>query len=1088
MALRYQTESPRKALPGQMLLVIHDFEARSPDELSLSKGDRIDLIERDDDFGDGWYLGRHVLNGKTGLFPEVYTTTVPRAATSFTSSSSSSMSGMITKSIIGQMVESPVATRSGADTSSVSSMSALSTSNPPSRTPKAGKTQSLNDTKRSTPPALYTSSNPPSSAAAVPAVKSPSTPSGQASQRSLSLGPMADQHADEADSPVINETLSVIDEHITDMSTPRHSITAIEGRMANDSGSEYSSHLDPRLSYITGHETDEEEEGTHTEAEVLRWSPAQVSDFLRVVGVEKSHCDVFRDQEISGEVLLGMDQASLLIKELDLGPVGRRLRTWQKIKALQDEFKAAKHSRQSSANFAGNNGSLDDLTRSRGSTIGAVLPRIPSLLDNPTSQSQNRSSRQVQPRLQQQQQQQQQEPQQQQKQQQKQQQQQEQQQQQRQQKPLRLSSMKASLEAPPSPVPSNSGQNSPRRPSAASVRELHHSRRHSSIDVSREGLGLGAPNSTSSMPHKKQPSFDRNWTMGTVTSTSPSSLPSSGGGKEFLNGHKSASSSDRIERVTNGKDSGYMATTTDLDRGYFSGGEVDSRKSRNVLRKRDSPIHSRNSSYTEEQRHRSATGNYRHSRYGSADSARPQSSVPSGSKRPVSSSGPVARSPTHRAQPVNDESLDPAASPKDAISPALARGVSSSAETKRVTVTTAERRLSTKGSLLAQLQTSKPNPTSRTLGLRAISDAVTGHEKSHAAASPGITSSPLRESPSNSPSLTGSSTPSGSHSKSFETESAEQKNQSSSTTSITSPTSLSGRRKSKKETSAYIRGLERKTPQEQMLDCDYSGWMRKKSSNLMTTWKQRLFVLRGRRLSYYYTDKDDQEKGLIDISSHRVLPANTDRITGLHATLTGVTTSPTSPQHAQTPTAAETDAATEDVLGLPNGGSDSTFIFKLVPPRTGLSKAVNFTKPTVHYFAVDNIKQGRLWMAALMKATIDRDVDQPMVTTYQQKTITLAKARQQRQRPPALMGLDENADEDGSKSTTLDKPEQASVDPPSGDANTAASDTRPSSQNKEPKTLKHAGLGIGTMINEKLAGAEQGKATTLVVTKESGDG
>lgn len=47
-----------------------DFEARSPDELSLRKGDKIELIERDDDFGDGWYLGKHVGNGKSGLFPE----------------------------------------------------------------------------------------------------------------------------------------------------------------------------------------------------------------------------------------------------------------------------------------------------------------------------------------------------------------------------------------------------------------------------------------------------------------------------------------------------------------------------------------------------------------------------------------------------------------------------------------------------------------------------------------------------------------------------------------------------------------------------------------------------------------------------------------------------------------------------------------------------------------------------------------------------------------------------------------------------------------------------------------------------------
>ena len=43
-----------------------------------------------------------------------------------------------------------------------------------------------------------------------------------------------------------------------------------------------------------------------------------------------------------------------------------------------------------------------------------------------------------------------------------------------------------------------------------------------------------------------------------------------------------------------------------------------------------------------------------------------------------------------------------------------------------------------------------------------------------------------------------------------------------------------------------------------------------------------------------------------------------------------------------------------------------------------------------------------------MKATIDRDDTKAVTTTYQQKTISLAKARQMRHRPPALMNLDEN--------------------------------------------------------------------------------
>jgi Variant SH3 domain len=47
-----------------------DFAARSADELTLARGDRIELIERDDEFGDGWFLGKHLQNGESGLFPE----------------------------------------------------------------------------------------------------------------------------------------------------------------------------------------------------------------------------------------------------------------------------------------------------------------------------------------------------------------------------------------------------------------------------------------------------------------------------------------------------------------------------------------------------------------------------------------------------------------------------------------------------------------------------------------------------------------------------------------------------------------------------------------------------------------------------------------------------------------------------------------------------------------------------------------------------------------------------------------------------------------------------------------------------------
>lgn len=59
-----------------------------------------------------------------------------------------------------------------------------------------------------------------------------------------------------------------------------------------------------------------------------------------------------------------------------------------------------------------------------------------------------------------------------------------------------------------------------------------------------------------------------------------------------------------------------------------------------------------------------------------------------------------------------------------------------------------------------------------------------------------------------------------------------------------------------------------------------------------------------------------------------------------------------------------------------------------------------------------------------MKATIDRDDTQPITTTYQQKTISLAKARQMRHRPPALMNLEEangDAASDEKKAAAADK-------------------------------------------------------------------
>ncbi|KAF2101119.1 hypothetical protein NA57DRAFT_37234 [Rhizodiscina lignyota] len=897
-----------QARPGDILLVIHDFTARSPDELTLARGDRIELIERDDDFGDGWFLGKHMGTGATGLFPEVYTTTAPK--------------GILSASQSKRPVQS--------------SAPAIATTN--------GAATATEKSEQPHTPEPDTSQTPSEPNSAV----SSSEPRGASAQRS-SLPTNAQRintsHFTPIDnnitSPVMNETLSVIEEHISDMGTPRHSIVGRSHRGFSEPGAEYTAR---RLSHINGEETDEEENSKVTEEEVLAWSADRVAEYLEDVGVEKKHCDVFKEQEITGEVLLGMDQSSVFLKEFELGPVGRRLKTWHKIRQLQmdvGDIKGA--SGRSLSDYSGAGASADPV-RDRSASAAGTLPRIPSLNehDEHPAHSRTETFNSQSPQ------------------------------------PLFQNENDASTGAQ---------MNQP-RPSAASIRSLNHNRRHSSIDYAQ-----ASPSKTTSpqmiqsasptgMSHQKQSSFDRTWTMG---SHRPSVSTGSASGRPVstLHGHSTGSEMTATTGSTLESSNVTVVSSIDLDRGYFSGNEADNRKNnRNVLRKGQSPSHSRAPSFSSFRRRSGSTTHFRGNSNDSVhDSVGPMTSPGSKSyygskfkypKRAASGPEPTRTTAAQDYPPTvtkleynNAGSIDAIAS-----SPHLIESETSSLD---------------KPSPVNPSTSTRSFPKMRITGLRAISDAVTSGEKDIVTSPADM---PQKDSPMQSPVRTGSSTPSGT-SKSLDMEDA--------------PAPVAVRRKTKKATSAYTRGLEKKTPQEQMLGCDYSGWMKKKSSNVMATWKSRLFVLRGRRLSYYYSENDTEEKGLIDISSHRVLPANDEKIIGFHATITGAK-SPTSPQNAITPTTAATQAAA--MADEPNSPTSGIFIFKLVPPREGLSKAVNFTKPTVHYFAVDNIKQGRLWMAALMKATIDRDDTMRVITTYNQKTISLAKARAMMTRPPALMGDD----------------------------------------------------------------------------------
>lgn len=165
----------------------------------------------------------------------------------------------------------------------------------------------------------------------------------------------------------------------------------------------------------------------------------------------------------------------------------------------------------------------------------------------------------------------------------------------------------------------------------------------------------------------------------------------------------------------------------------------------------------------------------------------------------------------------------------------------------------------------------------------------------------------------------------------------------------------------KQQTSAFQEGLRTITVQEAMKTADCSGWMSKKGSGAMGTWKERFFVLQGTRLSYFASLNDTRERGLIDITAHRVVVANEDdKLVALYAASVG----------------------------------KGRFCMKLLPPQPGSKKGLTFTQPKIHYLAVSTKEEMRAWLSALIKATIDFDTTVPVISSYATSTVSLKKAKE----------------------------------------------------------------------------------------------
>ncbi|KAF8900318.1 hypothetical protein CPB85DRAFT_1439599 [Mucidula mucida] len=62
----------------EYVYALHDFTPENDDEVSFHLGERIEVIEKDDAYNDGWWQGRNT-SGKAGLFPQSYTSPNPPA-------------------------------------------------------------------------------------------------------------------------------------------------------------------------------------------------------------------------------------------------------------------------------------------------------------------------------------------------------------------------------------------------------------------------------------------------------------------------------------------------------------------------------------------------------------------------------------------------------------------------------------------------------------------------------------------------------------------------------------------------------------------------------------------------------------------------------------------------------------------------------------------------------------------------------------------------------------------------------------------------------------------------------------------------
>ncbi|KAL1915163.1 uncharacterized protein VTP21DRAFT_7644 [Calcarisporiella thermophila] len=341
----------------------HTFDAENPDEISFARGDKIIVLEKDENFGDGWWLGQNP-HGEIGLFPANYASPQPPAQKASSQSQQQQQQqtrvrplSIVMSNPITQQ-QSPISMESGSPLGRIQQQqqpqhyqennysrqmedegneNTKVHSSHSSLTDNLGRDRLSVSNGRPTPPMQPSPpAQPPPPTQPLPPVQPPSQP--PPSQ------PL----------PPINPPPPPPPASTTSTESKKLSMEPTGARAAAQTISLQTAIRHPSLA------------GVHPED----WDVQQVSFWLQSMGLNQAAVK-FTEHEISGDILLELNLETL--KELDISSFGKRYHVMSAINALKQEFNLN----------SGDQNSISDTRSAASSVRGVPAPSITS----PTSPS-----------------------------------------------------------------------------------------------------------------------------------------------------------------------------------------------------------------------------------------------------------------------------------------------------------------------------------------------------------------------------------------------------------------------------------------------------------------------------------------------------------------------------------------------------------------------------------------------------------------------------------------------------------------------------------------------------------------------------